>query len=204
MVYSIGDSRSTKFVQMMMLGWPLTFLWLGQICIAILLYLENVENLFSETVLKTNGWNLQCMIKVVELFTIKISSPGSYTPLPLGYVHVENHVIFKVFFSPKPLDQISPDFTWSFLSKGYCKNNNNNKRTIKNLLLQKQENFVTVSWHVIFGTQSLPSLFRWWSMDDIWPFYNKVKYASPFKMLKNRFLKIYCRLMAETYTVWLK
>ena len=35
LVYSIGDSKSTKFVQMMILGWPLTFLQYGQICILV-------------------------------------------------------------------------------------------------------------------------------------------------------------------------
>ena len=34
LVYSIGDSRSTKFVQVMVVGWPLTFLRQDQICIA--------------------------------------------------------------------------------------------------------------------------------------------------------------------------
>ena len=35
LVYRIGDSRSTKFVQIIRLGWPLTFLWFGQICIPV-------------------------------------------------------------------------------------------------------------------------------------------------------------------------
>ena len=38
------------------------FLRQGQICDPIYLYLENVEKPFSQNVLKTNGWNLQCMI----------------------------------------------------------------------------------------------------------------------------------------------
>ena len=78
--YSIWDSRSTKFVQMMILGWPLTFLWLCQICIPILLYLENVEESFSENVLKTHGWYLQHMIEVVKHFSYNQFMPGSYTP----------------------------------------------------------------------------------------------------------------------------
>ena len=40
LVYSIEDSRSTKFVQMM------TFLRQGQICIPMHLYRENVEKSF--------------------------------------------------------------------------------------------------------------------------------------------------------------
>ena len=35
LVYSIGDSRSSKFVQIMTLGWPLNFLQQGQICVPI-------------------------------------------------------------------------------------------------------------------------------------------------------------------------
>ena len=57
MVYSIGDSRSTKFVQMMTIGLPLIFLQQGLICVLIHVHLygENVEKSFSENVLKTNG-----------------------------------------------------------------------------------------------------------------------------------------------------
>ena len=35
--YSIRDSRYTKFVRMMRLGWPLNFLWYGQICVPVAL-----------------------------------------------------------------------------------------------------------------------------------------------------------------------
>ena len=54
---------------MIILGWPFTFLWQGQICIAVLLYGENVEKSFSENVLNTNSWNLQSMIKLVTIFS---------------------------------------------------------------------------------------------------------------------------------------
>ena len=43
-----GGSRSTKFVQMMFVGWPLTFLRQGQICVPIHLYGESVEVIFSK------------------------------------------------------------------------------------------------------------------------------------------------------------
>ena len=46
----------------MIVAWPLTLMQ-GQ------MYGENVENLFSQNVLKTYGWNLQCMIKVVKFFS---------------------------------------------------------------------------------------------------------------------------------------
>ena len=67
-VYTIGDSMSTKRVQMIIVGWLLTFLRQGQICASLHLYGENAEKTFSLYVLKTNGRNLQCMIKVVNPF----------------------------------------------------------------------------------------------------------------------------------------
>ena len=85
----MGDSRSTKFVQMMTLGWHLTFLWQGHICIPMHLYGESIEKLISLNILKTNGWNLQQMIKVANPFSYnKNFDLWSHLPLPLGYIHV--------------------------------------------------------------------------------------------------------------------
>ena len=53
----------------MTLGWHLTFLHQGQICVPMHLYGENIENSVSHNVLKTNGWNLQYMIKVANPFS---------------------------------------------------------------------------------------------------------------------------------------
>ena len=50
------------------------------------LYEENVEKSFSQNELKTNGWNLHCMIKVVKRYN-QISSDG-YLPLPRCYIHI--------------------------------------------------------------------------------------------------------------------
>ena len=69
LLVSIGESWSTKFVEMMIQGWPLIFLWQGQIWVQILLFRENVEKSFSQNVVKTSSWNLQCMIKVVKPFS---------------------------------------------------------------------------------------------------------------------------------------
>ena len=53
------------------------------------LYGENIEKSFSQNVLKTNGCNLQCMIKLLKFFiTIKILSPGAYMSLPQGCIHI--------------------------------------------------------------------------------------------------------------------
>ena len=54
-VYSIVDSRSTKFVQMMTVDLPLPFLRQGQICGPMYLYGENAEKPFSKNVLNTTG-----------------------------------------------------------------------------------------------------------------------------------------------------
>ena len=73
----------------MNLGLPLTVLRQGQSCVHMHLYGENVQKSFPQNVWKTNGWNLQWVIKVVKyLVRIKILSHGGYLPLPLGYIHV--------------------------------------------------------------------------------------------------------------------
>ena len=71
LVYSIGDSRTIKLVQVIVVGFYLTFLRQGQICTPIHLYRMNVEKLFSQYILKTNGWNVQRMIKEVKLFSYR-------------------------------------------------------------------------------------------------------------------------------------
>ena len=82
-------TRSTKFVQMMIIGWPLTFLRQGQICVSMHFYGENVDKSFSQNVLKNNGWNLQCVIKVTNILVIiKILTLEGNLPFPLGYIHV--------------------------------------------------------------------------------------------------------------------
>ena len=53
--YIASGTRFIKFVQMMIVGLPLTFLQQGQNCIPIHLYGEDVEKSFSQIVLKTNG-----------------------------------------------------------------------------------------------------------------------------------------------------
>ena len=77
----------------MTLGWPLTFLLKGQICIPMHLFGENVDKSFSQNVLKTNGWNLQLVIKVVKHFSynknfvpwgLSALAPGLYTAIKLS------------------------------------------------------------------------------------------------------------------------
>ena len=84
------------------------------------LYRETVEKSFSQNVLKTNGWNLQWVIKVVKHFSyiqnfppcgLSAIAPGLYTLIKLCNL---------MSSSLKLLQQFSSDFTWGLLSKGYC------------------------------------------------------------------------------------
>ena len=73
---------------MMTLGWHLSFLRQGQICVPMYLYGENTEKSVSQNVLKTNVWNLHCMIKVANPFSYNQNFVAQgYLPLPLGYMY---------------------------------------------------------------------------------------------------------------------
>ena len=92
----------------------------------------------------------------------------------------------------KPLGQCCSSFMWSLLRLG---ERNIAKRvavhlrrwlpcpymvkTFKNLLLQNQISPGVLSLHKSSGTGDLPKLLKWFSYIDIWPFYGKVKFASP-------------------------
>ena len=52
LVYSIGHSSTTKFVQMMTLGWPWPFLWHGQICFLMLKFIQQVVMYFQAYALR--------------------------------------------------------------------------------------------------------------------------------------------------------
>ena len=52
-------------------------------------------------------------------------------------------------------------------------------KTFKNPLLQNQISPGALSLHKSSGTGDLPKLLKWWSYVDVWPFYGKVKFASP-------------------------
>ena len=69
----MDDSVTNKFVQIMILGWALTFIRQGQIH----LYAENVEKSFSQNVLKINGWHWQCMNIILSYLMIKVVKPFS-------------------------------------------------------------------------------------------------------------------------------
>ena len=66
LLWCFFQTKYTKFVQIMTLGCHLTYLRQGQICVSMQLYGENIAKSFSHNVLKTNSWNLQCLIKVAN------------------------------------------------------------------------------------------------------------------------------------------
>ena len=77
---------------MMTQGWHLTFSQHGQIYVSLHLYGENIENSVSQNVLKTNGWSLQCMIKVANTFRHnKNFVPGCYLTLALVYINEKKY-----------------------------------------------------------------------------------------------------------------
>ena len=71
------------------------------ICVSIHLYEENIENSVSQDVLKTSGWNLQCMIRVPNIFGLVITnilSPRVFCPCPWA-IYMHKMWSLNVFFS---------------------------------------------------------------------------------------------------------
>ena len=90
LVCSIGCSSTTKFVQMMTLGWPWPILWQGQIWSVMLLYGKRVKTDFSEIIvvydfdlkLATDGQsdkNFLLTSKLCPLGAVWPPAPGIYT-----------------------------------------------------------------------------------------------------------------------------
>ena len=51
------------------------------------------------------------------------------------------------------------------------------KNLFKNFLLQSQKASDLRTWYVALGMRNLPSLFKWWSQDDLDLLNVKVKFA---------------------------
>ena len=130
----------------------------------------------SQIVSMTNCWNLQCVIREVKRYSFNQTFvPWGLSALPLGYIHVFNCVIFQISIL-KLLEQISTDFTWGLLSKGYGQFVQMVPRhwtrwpscpymvkSLNSFLLQNQESFGAESWYIVSLSQALPSLFKWWA-----------------------------------------
>ena len=82
------------------------------------------------------------------------------------------------------------------------------KKKLKKLLHQNREKFEAKSWYIALGTDSVSTKFVLMMTVGWRHFYGKVESASLYicigEVLENHFLKMYKRLMAETYHVWLK
>ena len=159
----------------MTLSWPLTFLRQGLICFPVHLHEGNVEKSFSQNVLKTNGWNLRWVIKVVKHFSynkifvywgVSALAPGLYTCIKLCnfkcFLLWNRWAIFTRFHMGPSVKRVLPS-----CSNGSAPSNKMAAmpiygKTLKNLLLQNQESFGAESWYIASRAQGLPSLFKWW------------------------------------------
>ena len=65
----VTEHWGLKFVQMMTWGWHLTFLQHGQMYVSIAFVWGKCWKFSFSKCIKTNGWNLQCMIKVANTFS---------------------------------------------------------------------------------------------------------------------------------------
>ena len=95
LVCIIGCLSTTKFAQMMTLGWPWHILWQGQIWSLMLLYGEKGKTVdFSETIVV---YDLKLAIDDRSdkkfLLTSNFVPCGGCVLLPRSYIHVLNHEI---------------------------------------------------------------------------------------------------------------
>ena len=69
----------------------MTFSRQGQICFPMHLYGEKIENSISQNVSNTNGYNLQCMIKVANIFSYNQNFPLGLSALaPVLYTCINS------------------------------------------------------------------------------------------------------------------
>ena len=85
LVCSIGCSSTTKFVQVITLGWPWPILQQGQIWSLVLLYGKKVKQWIFQKLATDHRSDKKFLL------TSKLCSLGNVCPLPRGYIHVLNH-----------------------------------------------------------------------------------------------------------------
>ena len=134
---------------MIVVYWPLTFLWWGQVCFPMHLYghhtsvWEKCREFQMTSPLKPLGQcclnSMWCLLRMGELKISKMVVVHWPRWLPCPYM----------------------------------------VKTFKNLLLQNQISPEALSLYKSSGTGDLPKLLKWWSYIDVWHFYGKVKFASP-------------------------
>ena len=92
LVCIIGCLSTTKFAQMMTLGWPWPILRQGQIWSLMLLYGKKVKQWIFQKLLSSMIWNWQQMTEETRnSVDIKTLSPVGLMLLPWVYIHVLNH-----------------------------------------------------------------------------------------------------------------
>ena len=101
LVYNICDSRPTKFIQMMILCWPLTFLWKGQLTLICIYMGKILKSLFFN-----DCWRLMYYIwhrYFINLGYGNISMSGSVGDLWPCFKVTWLH--FQITFALKPQGQ---------------------------------------------------------------------------------------------------
>ena len=93
LVCTIGCLSTTKFAQMMTLGWPWPILQQGQIWSLMLLYGKKVKQWIFQILLSSMIWNWQQMTEVTRSFCWHQNFVpwGAVCSYPGGYIHVLNH-----------------------------------------------------------------------------------------------------------------
>ena len=139
---------------------------------------------FSENVLKTNGWNLH----ITCLKSCNLLWNG------LTNFHQISH--------QRDIVQMVSNHGTRWLPCPYMLKKKKKKNILK-YLLQNQENFW--DWILVYSTGDSRSSKFVQMMKLGWPltFCDIVKFASPCKIWKKQFLKMYKKLMAEVYNVCL-
>ena len=185
LVYSIGCSSTTKFVQMLTLGWPWPILQQGQIWSHTFLFGKKVKTMeFSETIVVYDINVGRCSKLNEDMNLYEYQRSRSFIDLPRS-LRVN---IFKLLFLRKVQGWLKPNFMWSHHGMGKRKFVQMVQvtlpvwlpcsymvKSLKSLLFWNQ--MYLKSWYAASGTWVLPSLFKWWPWVELDLFYGKVKFG---------------------------
>ena len=162
------------------------------------LLLQNRGCLVAESLLKSSGiGGLPKLLKwwlyiAVWPFYCKVKFASLCICIGTIYLYGKKSWEIQTTSSLEPLGQYCSNFIWSLLRLGEQKIDKMVMahrpgwlpctymiKTFKNLLFQNQTSPGALSLHKSSGMGGLPKLLKWWSYVDVWPFYGKVKFASP-------------------------
>ena len=125
----IGCLSTTKFAQMMTLGWPWPILRQGQIWSCMLLYAEKVKQWIFQKLLSSMIWNWQQMIRGTRSFCWhqNFVPLGLYAPAPGLYTCIKSwKKLYKIrlqrdfFWNLQQLTEVTRCSCWhqNFVPKG--------------------------------------------------------------------------------------